>query len=86
MPKYIAEMPDDVRVKYELASQDVREAIDRRARLTNFTNEGAVAEFWSKIDFENIKPSKSIYEGLENIQDEREKAIRAQFRRFRQNF
>lgn len=86
MPKYIAEMPDDVRVKYELASQEVRESIDRRARLYNFTNEGAVAEFWSKIDFENIKPSQSIYEGLDKVQDERERNIRAQFRRFRQGW
>lgn len=86
MPKYIAEMPDDVRVKYELAPQDVRESIDRRARLYNFTNEGAVAEFWSKIDFDSIKPAKSVYEGLENIQDERERAIRAQLIRFRQGF
>lgn len=85
-PKYIAEMPDDVRVKYELASQEVRESIDRRARLYNFTNEGAVAEFWKKIDFESIKPAKSIYEGLENIQDVKERNIRAQFRRFRQGF
>jgi hypothetical protein len=83
LPKYIAEMPDDVRVKYELASQEVRESIDRRARLYDFTTEGAIEKFWNKIDFDNIQGTKNIYEGLENIQDEKERAIRAQFRRFR---
>lgn len=85
MPKYLAEMPDDVRVKYELASQAVRESIDRRARLYDFTTEGAIEKFWSKIDFDNIQGTKNIYEGLESIQDEKERAIRAQFRRFRAN-
>ena len=83
MPKYIAEMPEAIRPKYELASQEVRESIDRRARLYNFTNEGAVAEFWNKIDFDTIKPTKNIYEGLEDVQDERERMIRAQLRNFR---
>ena len=85
MPKYLAEMPDDVRVKYELASKEIRESIDRRARLYDFTTEGAIEKFWSKIDFDNIQGTKNIYEGLENIQDEKERAIRAQFRRFRAN-
>lgn len=83
MPKYIAEMPEDVRVKYEMASQEVRESINRRARLYDFTNEGAVTEFWNKIDFDTIKPTKNIYEGLEDVQDERERMIRAQLRSFR---
>ena len=80
-PKYIVEMPEDVRVKYNMASQDVKESIARRAKLYNFTNEGAVEAFWKNIDFENIKPSKSIYEGLSDITNERERNIRASFRR-----
>jgi hypothetical protein len=82
-PKYIVEMPEDVRVKYNMASQDVKESIARRAKLYNFMNEGAVEAFWKSIDFENIKPSKSIYEGLNNITNERERNIRASFRRNR---
>ena len=82
-PKYIVEMPEDVRVKYNMASQDVKESIARRAKLYNFMNEGAVEAFWKNIDFENIKPSKSIYEGLNNITNERERNIRASFRRNR---
>ena len=85
MPKYLAEMPDSVRVKYELASKEIRESIDRRARLYDFTTEGAIEKFWNRIDFDNIQGTKNIYEGLESIQDEKERAIRAQFRRFRAN-
>lgn len=82
-PKYIVEMPEDVRVKYNMASQEVKESIARRAKLYNFVNEGAVEAFWKNIDFENIKPSKSIYEGLSDITNERERNIRASFRRNR---
>jgi hypothetical protein len=82
-PKYIVEMPEDVRVKYNMASQEVKESIARRAKLYNFVNEGAVEAFWKNIDFENIKPSKSIYEGLNDITNERERNIRASFRRNR---
>jgi hypothetical protein len=82
-PKYIVDMPEDVRVKYNMASQEVKESIARRAKLYNFVNEGAVEAFWKNIDFENIKPSKSIYEGLNNITNERERNIRASFRRNR---
>lgn len=82
-PKYIVEMPEDVRVKYNMASQEVKESIARRAKLYNFVNEGAVEAFWKNIDFENIKPSKSVYEGLSDIINERERNIRASFRRNR---
>lgn len=82
-PKYIVEMPEDVRVKYNMVSQEVKESIARRAKLYNFVNEGAVEAFWKNIDFENIKPSKSIYEGLSDITNERERNIRASFRRNR---
>ena len=82
-PKYIVDMPEDVRVKYNMASQEVKESIARRAKLYNFVNEGAVEAFWKNIDFENIKPSKSIYEGLNDIVNERERNIRASFRRNR---
>ena len=79
-PKYIAEMPEDVRVKWNLASDEVKESINRRAKIYNFLAEGAVEKFWNSIDFDNIKPVKNIYEGLENVTDERERQIRAMFR------
>lgn len=79
-PKFITEMPADMRVKWDLASNEVKESIMRRAKLYNFVNEGAVERFWSAIDFNDIKPTQNIYEGLEAIRDERERAIRMQIR------
>ena len=83
-PKYIQEMPEAVRPLYECASDEMKESINRRAKIYNFANEGAIERFWESIDF-NATPAKTqtIYEGLENIQDEREKAIRASFRSWR---
>lgn len=79
-PKFIQEMPTDVRVKWDLASAEVKESIMRRAKLYNFVNEGSVERFWNNINFDEIKPVQNIYEGLESIQDERERAIRAKLR------
>ena len=79
-PKFIAEMPADARVKWDLASNEIKESITRRAKLYNFLNEGAVERFWNSINFEEVKPVNNIYEGLETIQDERERAIRAKLR------
>jgi peptidoglycan hydrolase-like amidase len=76
----MAEMPADVRVKWDLASNEVKESIQRRAKLYNFMNEGAIERFWNAIDFNEIKPIQNVYEGLETIQDERERAIRARIR------
>lgn len=84
-PKFIQEMPAESRVKWDLASSEVKESIMRRAKLYNFTNEGAVEKFWESIDFNGIKPVANIYEGLEAIEDERERSIRMKLRssRFR---
>lgn len=82
-PKFIQEMPADARVKWDLASNEVKESIMRRAKLYNFVNEGAIERFWNAIDFAEVKPVNKIYEGLEQIQDERERAIRMQFRNSR---
>ena len=79
-PKFIAEMPADVRVKWDLASNEVKESIQRRAKLYNFMNEGAIERFWNAIDFAEVKPIQNVYEGLDTIQDERERAIRAKLR------
>lgn len=79
-PMFIREMPADTRVKWDLASEGVKESITRRAKLYNFANEGAVERFWANIDFEEVKPINNIYEGLNNIIDERERDIRARLR------
>lgn len=84
-PKFIQEMPAEARVKWDLASNEVKESIMRRAKLYNFVNEGAVERFWNSIDFAEVKPAQNIYEGLEAIEDERERSIRMKLRssRFR---
>lgn len=82
-PKFIQEMPATKRVKWDMASQEVKESIMRRAKLYNFVNEGAIERFWNNINFEEVKPVKSIYEGLQTIEDEQERAIRASLRSWR---
>lgn len=84
-PMYIRTMPADVRVKWDMASAEIKESINRRAKIYNFANEGAVERFWSSIDFNDIKPVNNIYEGLESVQNEYERNIRAKLRssRFR---
>ena len=76
-PKYISEMPADARVKYDLASQDIKEAIERRAKLFDF-NKHSVNEFWAGVNFDTIKPVTTIVEGATTVTNERERAIRAQ--------
>lgn len=85
-PLFIAQMPDAARVKYNMASDEVKESINRRAKLFDFTNEGAIERFWAGINFEEIKPAASVYEGLDQISDMRERQIRAGFRRKRAGF
>lgn len=82
-PRYIQEMPAEKRVKWDMAPQEVKESIQRRAKLYNFVNEGAIERFWNSINFEDIKPVKNIYEGLQIIEDERERSIRASLRSWR---
>jgi len=82
-PKYIAEMPADVRVKYDLASQDIKESIDRKAKLYDWSKENAIENFWESIDF-NAQPNvNNVMEGLDKITDERERSIRESIRRWR---
>lgn len=82
-PKFIREMPETARVKWNLCNEATKDAIKRKAKLYSFVNENSIQEFWNNVDFTEVKPSKSIYEGLENIQDEWEKNIRMSLRKNR---
>jgi len=82
-PKYIKEMPEAVRPLYESASDEMKESINRRAKLYNFANEGSIQRFWESIDFNSTPTVKNVYEGLDQITDQRERAIRAAFRSWR---
>lgn len=80
-PLYLQKMPEDKRVLWNQASQEIKESVGRRAKLYNFSQPGAFEKFWESIDFSSIKPVNTVYEGLDNIYDEKERAIRAQLRR-----
>ena len=82
-PMFIQNMPADARAKWNMASDGVKESITRRAKLYNFTNEGAIDRFWANIDFNEVKPINNIYEGLETVTDERERSIRQSLRSWR---
>jgi hypothetical protein len=82
-PLFVRNMPADARVKWEMASEGVKESITRRAKLYDFANEGAIDRFWANVDFAEVKPINNIYEGLETVVDEKERAIRASLRSWR---
>ena len=81
-PLYIQQMPEQYRPQYNMASQELKESIARRAMITNFANEGAIERFWEKIDF-NAEPAKPVTESLDKFEDEQERMIRSMFRRNR---
>jgi len=83
-PKFLQLMPQSTRVKWNMASDEVKESIMRRAKLYSLNEEQAILSFWQKVDgeFEGKKGVKSLYEGLENIMDEREKNLRMSLRRY----
>lgn len=82
-PKYIQEMPADKRAQWNMASAEVRESVERRAKLYNFNQEGAIQHFWENIDLTKQPQTKNVNEGLDNIKDEWEKNIRASIRGWR---
>lgn len=82
-PLFVRNMPADARVKWEMASEGIKESITRRAKLYDLTNEGAIDRFWANIDFNEVKPINNVYEGLETIADEKERAIRQSLRSWR---
>lgn len=81
-PLFVAQMPAEMRPRWEMASKEVKESITRRAKLYNFNNEGAVQRFWENINFEAVKPASTVYEGLEGIEDHRERMIRESLRKW----
>lgn len=82
-PKFVREMPAEKRVQWDLASNEVKESITRKAKLYNLVNEDAIARFWEGVNFEEVTPTRNIYEGLEQIEDEHERAIRMKIRAHR---
>lgn len=79
-PKFVREMPEAVRPKWELATESVKESIMRKARLYNLSNDAQIVNFWENVSFEEIK-NTDVYEGLDNVQDPFERSLRAAIRR-----
>ena len=79
-PAYVQQMPADTRVKWDLASDNVKESIMRRAKLYNFTTEGAVERFWQNVNFDETNVTTNVYEGLQNVENEYERNVRAHLR------
>ena len=82
-PKYIQLMPADKRAQWDMASDDVKESIQRRAKLYNLVNEEAIQNFWNKVDIAAVKPVETVLESLTDVQDSWERNIRSQIRGFR---
>lgn len=80
-PYFIQNMPENIRPLWNQASQEIKENVNRRAKIYNFNTPGAVEKFWESINFDEIKPINKVFEGMENIVDERERAIRLSFRK-----
>ena len=82
-PKYIAEMPAVARVKYDLASDDVKESISRKARLYDWSKPNAIENFWENVNFDSTPATKNLFEGLDEIKNDKERALRESIRRWR---
>lgn len=81
-PRYIQLMPQDKRAQWDMASEDIKETIMRKAKLYNLVNEQRIEEFWNNINFQNIKPAETVLESIDAM-DEWEKNMRARLRRNR---
>ena len=81
-PKYIQLMPADKRAQWDMASDDVKESIQRRAKLYNLISEEAIQNFWNKVDIAAVKPVETVLESLTDVQDQWERSIRSQIRGF----
>ena len=84
-PKYIQLMPESKRAEWNMASDDIKESIKRRAKLYNLVNEEAIANFWNKVDIAAVKPVSTVLESMTDVQDEWERNMRMNIRRFRNN-
>lgn len=78
-PRYIREMPADIRVKYDMASKELKESIATRAKLYSFVNEASIENFWRNISFEETK--KPVNESANAYTSDWEARIRKQLRK-----
>lgn len=61
-PRFITEMPEIARVKWNMASDAVKESIKTRAKIYNFSSPTAINSFWESVSFqEPVKPEEPHY-------------------------
>ena len=61
-PRFITEMPETARVKWNMASDAVKESIKTRAKIYNFNSPTAINSFWESVSFqEPVKPEEPHY-------------------------
>ena len=78
-PLFIRNMPAAVRPLWE--SADMKNFIQRKAELFNFSSDAAIENFWENIDWKKQVNNQPVYEGLESISDPYERNLRMQLRR-----
>jgi len=76
-PKYIAEMPEDARIKWNIASDAVKESIQRKAKIYNFNSSDAIQQFWENVSFEEPAPRVNETHFVDNHQQKIMESIRA---------
>lgn len=83
-PRYIANMPENIRPKWNMADESVKEYIRRKATIVPLNTEAQIQQFWESVDFEKAATTKSVYESVESTKDPFEQRLRMQLRRNRQ--
>ena len=80
-PLFIRNMPAAVRPLWESADENMKNFIQRKAKLFNFSSDAAIENFWENIDWKKQVSNQPVYEGLESISDPYERNLRMQLRR-----
>lgn len=80
-PMFIQKMPETARVKWNMATPQVKDTIIRKARIYNFTNESAIEQFWNEQDFTAISTINENQQNLAQYQDPWERNMRAALRK-----
>lgn len=80
-PLFIRNMPAAVRPLWESADENMKNFIQRKAKLYNFSSDAAIENFWENIDWKKQVNNQPVYEGLDNISNPYERNLRMALRR-----